>query len=106
MTDDQPLRLSFRIPEGPTANGRIYPRDVMEKALREAQARGQLKAEFGVENEPAPPVRINERLFAAPRGRIIGIRIEDDGSIHAEVEVTDTASAVDRLAAITRELED
>ena len=103
---DQPLSFSFRVPAGhePTKNGRIYPPEIMEKALKDAQARGKLDVEFVPDaDKPKPPVRIGGRLFVNPRGLVTGLSVADDGSVYATVEVTDPSSAVDRLAAIARE---
>lgn len=82
-------KFEFKIPlNQPTANGRVYPPEVLKKAVAKAQSR--IKAGTFV-GEIDPPGDGKTRLRDVSH-RVTTMRVDDQGRIVGDVEVLDTAA--------------
>lgn len=82
----------------PTANGRVYPRSIMEREIKRLQPRIEQASVISAVDHPGDgKTRIKES------GAIVrGLWIEDDGEIRGRFEVVEEAPAGQALAAFLR----
>jgi len=106
MTDDK-LTVSVSYSGALDLNGRIYPAEVMQAAMKKALREGKL--DVRVDPDPVSgkstlvPIQIGNKRFINPKFTLVSSSMNEDGSLLGSFEVEERAGVVDRLADVARD---